>query len=255
MKFKQILNVVLILATYSIFCGLEAQEEKPKTQGFIVWEDQVQPSKVEAYENGSKKMLQTYGENGLSYEIHIYSTDDYRYYWVVDIDRFADIDTLYREFSKIYKAMGEEASNEIDAALDGTINKTKIWTCYWRSDLSYMPEIAADSGDFRFWGFMYVKQGKQQEMQDILKEWAALYKSNGIDRGFGGFVGDIGTEMPFMFYLEQGKSPAEYYQANEAVGKKLGEKADELWERTAALLRGFEPVTGWYRKDLSYYPD
>jgi len=255
MKLRNVFTIVLAIATTILLLDLRAQDDEVQTQGRVIWKDHVPPSKAEAYEKGTKVMLDVYAEHDFPYEVNIYSAADYRYFWVVSVERFADIDTLYRDFNRIYKEIGEEGNDKIDDAVDGTFTHTKVWTCLWRSDLSYMPENPADSGDFRFWGFMYVKQGKQKEMREVMKQWVELYKSKGIDRGFGGYVGDIGTDQPFMFYSERAQNPADFYTAGAKINEKLGEEADELWNKTAALLRGFEPLHGWHRKDLSYSPD
>lgn len=254
MKLRNAFTIVLAVTTALLVQNLRAQEDEPRTQGLVVWEDHVPPSKADVYEKGTKAMLEMYAKHEFPHEVNIYSSEDYRYFWVVTVDRFADIDTLYREFNRIYNELGEEGNAKLDEAIDGTFSHSKVWTCLWRSDLSYMPENPADTGDFRFWGFMHVKQGKQKEMRDIMKQWVDLYESKGIDRGFGGYIGDIGTDMPFMFYSERGQNPAEFYAAGEKINEKLGEEADALWKKTEALLRGFEPVRGWYRKDLSYSP-
>jgi len=229
-----------------------AQDEKPDTQGLLIWEDEVPPSKAEAYEAGTKTMLKMYGEHDFPYDVNIYSTEDYRYFWVVNLDDYADVDTLYRDFNRVYKEMGEAGKDKLDEAVNGTFTQTKMWTCLWREDLSYMPENPVDSGNFRYWGFLYVKQGKQEEMREVMKEWVSLYKSKGINRGFGGYEGDMGTEMPFMFYSERGQNQAEFYTAGMKVNEQLGEEGDALWKKTESLLRRYEPLRGWYRKDLSY---
>lgn len=232
-----------------------AQDEPKKYQGVIVWEDQVFPSKASAYEKAVKMQLENIAEHNFPHAINIFSASDYKYYWTIEIDNFADIDTVYKQFSKIYKNTGEETNKKIDDALAGTYEFSRPWTCVKHSDLSYVPEIQVEGDtDFRSWGFCYVKQGKGKEMREVFTKWVELYKSKGIERGFSFYVGDVGTEMPFMFWSISDKDQATFYNNDEKIREALGEEAGKLWEETEALLRKFENRTGWHRHDLSYKP-
>ena len=235
-----------------------AQDDPEKYQGYLVWEDQVVPYKVSAYEEATKLQMANYAEHEFPQGVTVFSTDDYRYYWVVSVDHFADIDTLYKQFNKLYNKSGEEAYDKIEAAFEGTYDFTRSWTCLWHRDLSYQPETteeeSEEANDFNYWGLCYVKQGKGEAMREVFKKWVELYKSKNISKGFDFYQGDVGTDMPFMFWSITAKNATDYYQKGDEIREALGEEGSALWKETEALLRGFDPVTGWYRKDLSYIP-
>jgi hypothetical protein len=244
---------LLVLCLNSLMS--HAQDEPKKYQGWMVWEDHVQPSKASAYEAAVKKQMANIKAHNFSQDINVFSTDDYIYYWSVAIDDFADIDTLYKKFGKIYKDTDEATNVEIDNALDGTYEYSKPWVCTWYRDLSYIPEVQPEGDlDFKFWGFCKVKQGKDEEMREVFKKWVELYKSKGIERGFSTFVVDVGTDMPFMFWFISDKNFSEYTNNDKKINDILGKEANVLWAETEALMRGFESQTGWYRSDLSYTP-
>jgi hypothetical protein len=256
MNHKSVITLFALMATGLGSLMSYAQDEPKKNQGYIVWEDHVVPHKISSYEEATKLQMANYAEHEFPKGVSVFSTDDYRYYWVVSVDHFADIDTLYKQFNKLYKNSGEGVYDKIEAAFDGTYEYTRSWTCLWHRDLSYIPETNEEetggAGDFRYWGFCYVKQGKGEEMREAFRKWVELYESKNISEGFGFYQGDLGTDMPFMFWSISAKNATEYYTNSEKIMEALGEEGSELWKETEALLRGFEPVTGFYRKDLSY---
>ena len=54
-----------------------------------------------------------------------------------------------------------------------------------------------------------------------------------IERGFSFYVGDVGTEMPFMFWSISDKDRATFYNNDEKIMEALGEEAGQLF------LKGF----------------
>ncbi len=257
MKHKSVFSLLLMLTIG--FCSLVsfAQEEANKYQGYLVWEDHVNPAEKVAYEAAVKMQMKVYTDLNFEHGVSLFETDDYRYYWVVEVTRFADIDTLYSAFNKAYKGAGEETNDKLDAAFDGTYSHSSTWTCVWHRDLSYNPEgesAGDESRNFRFWGQASIKMGKGTEMRELFKQWAELYKSKGIASGFNTYVGDVGTDMPYLFYSISAKNEVDFWTQHYETMKTLGAEAGELWGKTEALLRGFDQVTGYYREDLSYYP-
>jgi hypothetical protein len=252
---KLIAMSTLILLALCLFTMMShAQDEPKKYQGYVVWEDRVFPSHAEAYETVVKKQIALIREHSYERPIYIFSRSDYAYFWSIPIDHFADIDTLYKFFSKVYSA-SEEAAKEIEAGLDGTFEYSRPWVAVWQRELSYIPEVMPEENlDFVSWGMCYVNQSKGDEMREVFKKWVELYKSKGIEMGFNVYIGDIGTDMPFMFWDIRDKNPQSFYEHDRKINEILGEEANKLWAETESLLRGFEQFTGWYRRDLSYMP-
>ncbi len=60
--------------------------------------------------------------------------------------------------------------------------------------------------------------------------------------------------MPFYFWAEYGKSPADFFSHSEKNMEIFGDEAMKLWMRTLALLRQFENIGGMFRPELSYMP-
>ena len=139
----------------------------------------------------------------------------------------------------------------------GTYEYIKQGVIRTRPDLSYVPEnprLKPEEGVYIRWGQCYVKADKTREFEEIMKKWVALFKEKNIGGGFNTFMGEMGTDNPFYFWAEYGKSPADFYTWNEKESEMLGDELMPLWLKTLGLLRKFEGKGGMIRPELSYIP-
>jgi hypothetical protein len=143
-------------------------------------------------------------------------------------------------------------------SVEGTFDYYRNGVVRFLPDLSYAPKkprLKPEEQKFISWGYAYVEFGKEKEFADIGKQFVEVSKGKDTSIGWNMFVVEAGTEMPFYFWAETGKSAAEYYAENDKVVKKLGEeKYMELWDKLAATLRKFETKNGRPRPDLSNIP-
>jgi hypothetical protein len=254
MKKRILFTVLTILLMGSSCISLSAQDKGSDFQGFVIWEDAVFPSAVEAYEHATKMMMELYAEQDFPDWIRVYSTNDFIYYWVFAVENYADVDTLYDGFRRIYKNVPEKVE-AINDAFEGTHEYTKSWTCYWDRSISYIPEGSTDGMDYFTWRFCWIKKGGQDKMREVFKEWADLALSKNIPRGWNTYIGDMGVETPFMFWVSVGKNEAEYYNTRQEIMQIYGAERFQLWKKQMALMRKYEEKAGWYRRDLSYFPE
>jgi len=255
MKIRISLAILFILVmSFSSFISY-AQNNPDRYQGFIIWEDIVHPSEVEAYEKATQMQMVLYAEQNFPSEIGIYNTSENIYYWAIPIDNYADIDTLYMEFGKIYENAREDV-DKIDAAFEGTLESTKSWTCYWDLDLSYMPSATEESDEemsFCFWNFNYVKHGKMDEMKEVFKGWVDLASEKNAKQPWNTYIVDMGKESPCLFWFSTAKDAADFYSTNGKDMELMGEEAWELWRKHQSLVRKNVDQVGMIRMDLSYF--
>ena len=107
-------------------------------QGYVIWEDKVYPSEAERYEEMTRKQMALYADRGFPYRIDVYQTTEFIYYWVFEAGHYADIDTLYQAFNRIYEE-DKVRAEEIDRGFTGTHETTLSWTCYMDRSLSFKP--------------------------------------------------------------------------------------------------------------------
>ena len=254
MKCKTMLAIFTFLVMS--ICSF-AQYDSDRYQGFIVWEDVVYPSEIEAYEKAIKMQMELYAEQGFPNRINIYSTSENIYYWGFEIDTYADIDTLYDEFSKIYNNVPGEADAIVDA-FEGTHESTKSWTCYWDRDLSYIPEVTEESGEeynFCIWSYNFMKKGKMDEIEEVFKAWVDLATEKRAQQGWFTYIVDMGLETPCLFWFSSARDAADFFETSARDMELFGDEALELAGKQMSLTRRTENQLGWFRKDLSYYPE
>lgn len=256
MKSRTVLAIFTLLVMS--FCSFTsyAQDDSERYQGFVVWEDIVYPSEVEAYEKATKMQMELYAEQDFPYWIDVYSTSENIYYWAFEVDKYADIDTLYDEFKKIYQSVPDEVE-AINDTFEGTQESTRSWTCFWDRDLSYIPDNHENSDEprnFCIWKYVFVKKGKMDEIQEVFKGWVELSMEKKAEQPFFTYIIDMGMETPSLFWFSYAKDAADFYSTNTNDMELLGAEAWELVRKQNSFTRKVEIQQGWYRKDLSYRP-
>jgi hypothetical protein len=94
-------------------------------------------------------------------------------------------------------------------------------------------------------------------VEKSFQAFAKLMTEHEVLHAWNAAVGGIGTEGPVVAYLEWGASPGAFFtrvdeiHANEELTKASG----SVWEDMLPHIRGYEYVTGKYRKDLSWHPE
>jgi len=250
-------NASLALLAWMILPGSAiAQNESGGYQGYLIWEDVVYPSEVTAYENMARQQMKLYADEEFPRRIDVYNTTDFTYYWVVEVDNYASIDTIYMDFNKIYRNMPERV-NEIMEGFAGTHESTRSWTCYADEELSFRPpdqEGTADVGPYLFLGFCFPQKGKMDEAREAMKGFVRVANEKGAKLGWNTYIGDLGVDAPMFFWSSLARDAIEFHTLNSADFDVMGEDADGLWNDLRNVMRKYEEKNGWYRNDLSYDP-
>jgi len=232
--------------------GLTGAQEQ-KSQLYSISEMAVKPAMAAKFEAAIKKEI----ELGYPMPFEAYSTDDFFYYFLVPIENYAGIDGMNKAEGEWAAKIGQEYQ-ALMKSVEGTFDYYRSGVVRFLPELSYAPKkprLKPEEQKFITWGYAYVEFGKEKEFADINRQFVELYMSKDASIGWNMFVVESGTEMPFYFWAETGKSAAEYYAENEKVMKKVGEeKGAELWNKLLPTIRKFETKTGRLRPDLSNMP-
>jgi hypothetical protein len=217
----------------------------------------VKPYKVADFETLMKGAASIYTKHNLPYSYYVHSLDNYHYVAVCPINNYGEVDEMYMAVYEIFGKVGEEKIQEMHKRQGDTIEHQKSYFIRYSPELSYTsenPRFKPEEANFMYMPNCYVKPGKESEFEEICKAWVALDKSIKRADSYDMFVGDIGTETPFYFWVARAKSAADFYRQQEVYGAKAGEKIMELWNKTMALCRKYDEITGLFRPDLSYTP-
>ena len=252
-------SLVYLLLLVFCFCALStvahSAEEKPKL--YFVQEFTVKPSKVADFESNMKETASIYMQHNLSYPYYVINMDNYHYLALFPINNYGEVDAMYMAVFEIFGKVGEEKIQEMHKQHGDTIEHQKSYFIRYSPELSYTsenPRFKPEEANFMYIPHLYVKPGKESEFEEICKEWVALDTSVNRADSYELFVGDIGIDMPFYFWVARAKSAADFYKQQEIYGAKGGDKIMDLWNRTMALCRKYDEKSGFFRSDLSYIP-
>jgi len=252
-------SIVFLLGFVFCFCVLSAvasgEEGTPKL--YFVQEFVVKPNKVADFETNMKETASIYTKHNLSYPYYVIGMNSYQYAALFPIKKYGDVDEMYMAVFEIFDKVGKEKIKEMHKQHGDTIEHQRSYFIRFSPELSYAsknPRFEPEEANFMYIPHLYVKPGKESEFEEICKEWVALDTSVNRADSYELFVGDIGTEMPFYFWVARAKSAADFYKQQEVYGSKGGEKIMDLWKRTMALCRKYDEKSGMYRPDLSYIP-
>lgn len=255
MKSKVTFMVVFFVAFGFLFTASQAEEQKSEL--FMIEEQIAKPGKIVDLEASVKEMVAFAAQHNYQYGWRTYSDDNFRYYYLIPIKDLNDINNIMKTWAELAEKVGDPWQAVTKKYLK-TYEYLKIGVIRMRPDLSYVPEnprLKPEEATYIRWGLAYVKTYKVEEFEEIMKKWVALFKEKNIDGGFNTYMGEMGTDNPFYFWAEFGKSPADFFTWNEKALEMLGEEVDPLWMKTLGVLRNYESKSGMFRPELSYIPE
>jgi len=162
MRGKISILLALILAVGLCVLSTLAKAEEQKAEGYVVWDVFVKPSMAGQYEALAKEEVSLYAEVKFAYPWYTYSTDDFIYYYVMQVENFAALDKIYKAFAEAEKQMGEKYQS-LEKRFADTYEYTNVGLCHLRPDLSYTPKkprLKPEESNFIWWRFAYVLPGK-----------------------------------------------------------------------------------------------
>jgi len=221
---------------------------------FVAYENEIPPSMVSAYEEVAKRELAIFKKLNYPRSYFIYQSEDYHYWWIVQIKDLNDFEKLSQELGSFIVRMEKEEGFVFGEEFKGKTKYMKPMIFQYLPNLSCMPEgsIKLDQAQYFRWGFFYAKVGFEKEFQEIGVKVAEMMIAKEIEMGWNLHTGVLGTENPFYMWSEIYDSPLDMETKRANAFKKLGEEFIALWNETLQYIRKLEIQEGWYRPDLSY---
>ena len=164
-----------------------------------------------------------------------YATEDFHYYLCYPMASLTDLDKAFPSSMRSSASSGTQKFEALNRKMVDATEYIKQSTVTFSPGLSYIPEkprLKPEEMKFVYWGFCYVVPGREKEFEAQFKKIAAICKAKNVDSGFNTFVGGIGTDLPFYFYVESGKSPADFFLTSEKVMTLIEPEVTQLWNQT-----------------------
>ena len=247
-----------VVVSLFLIVGLAvAGEEKEPEKLVLLHEFAVHPEGIEQFEASLKALHGPAAEHDLGYEWDVYSTDDMRYVVTIWVDGLTGIDALFSKWKAFSERWGKEPIGEWYEGFLPTFDHSKHSVWHPRPDLSYMPENRPTENDFFYWGVLTVKPGHMKAVEKGFQTFVKLMTEHEVAHAWNTAIGGIGTERPILAYLEWAASPGAFWSRVDEIhaNEELKKASDPVWAEMVPHLRGYEYVTGKYRKDLSWHPE
>jgi hypothetical protein len=228
-------------------------------QRYLVYECVSSAENAEAFEAGMVKEIALYSKYGLPFGWAAYSTDDYRYFFMIPIENSGSIDKINAAFEEAAKKAGAEYK-ELEKTFTGTYDHMSLNVIARHPKLSFAPEkprVPGDQAEFYHWSFFYIKPGYEDKIMELAKEFLELCKAKGAVDAYNFFVGELGRDLPIALSAgwDGNVSMEDLERNNEEFWKTLGEEGKALWAKGETYCRKVENIFGRYRPDLSLIPE
>ncbi len=249
--------IVMGLCLVSVLSlGLLSRAQAPANQLYGIGEFVVEPAKAADFEAAMKGWVPFYVKNNYPWPYTVYRTEDFHYYLLGPVKDMAAFGEMMKTDMEIAQKGGMEFESLMKKAYGSTAYLNYL-VAVLRNDLSYAPEkprVTVADSRFICWDYYYGIPGKENEAEQIAKEWQALYKGKNIPDGFQVYMIVMGYDMPATVAARWGKSQADFNAEDESVSKTLGDAYTELAAKTMALCRKYERRFGYRLDALSYSP-
>jgi hypothetical protein len=236
--------------------NLAAQEDAAPTW-WAVFNEQVAPANVAAFEANSAAMHEVILANapeGMVY--YTLSGPESGYSYAIPMESMADFMKMNEQWMGMVNQIGWEKWEEMQAS--DLVEHSSMNFYVEMPDASYHPEGYMESlpdKPVRHYDWLYPKPGMETEVNEMLKEWVAMYAEHGIDSGWTAYQAVTGEDLPLVVLITPAETASAYYMMSEEVDEMLGEAGQELMMKSMSMLRKFEHNEQTYRPDLSLVPD
>lgn len=238
--------------------SLVAQDDAAPTWWAVIAEH-VEPADVMAFEAAAAEgfeMIEANAPEGMVY--YTLSGPETGFMYAIPMTGMADFMSLNEQWMGMINEIGWEKWEDMSAESDAMVENRSMNFYVEMPGQSYHPPGFEDSlGDkpVRHYDWLYPKPGMEDEFNEVMKEWVALYEEMGFEQGWTAYQAITGEDLPLVVLITPAKSAGAYYMMSEEIDGKLGEEGQKLMAKSLALMRNFEHNEATFRPELSLMPD
>lgn len=255
MKKKSVLFACFFVFAFLLTGKSFAQKELPKSQLFLMHEDDVLPYMSERYEAAVKDFVKLFADAKIDRNYNMIQTDYFKYTSVIPVSDFEGLAKYYGMSSEVMNKIGQEKFDAVMKEFYGCYDTHRNYLMTLRNDLSYKPEYGLNPEDglnYRHLDYFYAVPGKEDEMMGLIKEYKKLYEAKNIKEGYRVYTGSVGNEMGLFLFVQPAKDRVDFATLSDEQNKILGDEGQKLWDKAISITQKFEHHDGQMRPDLSY---
>jgi hypothetical protein len=223
---------------------------------YMVFEEHVAPSVRSEFMEVQQEAVDMWKKYEMDIPVFCYSNDENSLYWVVPIQNFASIDTMFMKMGKMTEKMKADGNDMNEKFRDlSTMTSSVIM---WDQDLSYHPnDEYGQTMDKRYieWTFLYVRSGHEKELAAAIQKYIDFYSEKEEDYPWDIFRVVMGENMPAVIFMVRAESPAALHAQEKELMENYQSDFGEMWENVSKHLRDSETKTGWFIPKFSMLPE
>jgi len=250
--------MILPLAFLMLHPAAAPAQDASAPTWWVVFTEWVAPDNYAAFEAASAETQDVIAANAP--EGMVYYTlfgPETGYMYAVPMEGMADFMKLNEQWMSMVEKVGWERWQALAAKSDPMVVKRATNFFIEMPEQSYHPEgymeSLADKPE-RHFDYLYPKPGMEDQFQDVMKEWVALYQEHGLDAGWTAYQAVTGEDLPMIVLITPATSMGAYYMMSEEADKQLGDAGTELMQKSLAMMRDFEHTDAQFRPELSLLP-
>ncbi len=256
MRIRTLLAVPLLLILAIPGHGLAQDAEQaaapdmePVMVGVFV--DHVRPAMIPEYEAKIAEVVEKFQAAGVDAPAWDgFSSSELGYAYVIPASDLAGWSKVMEAFGSAVGAT-ETGANLAEANLMSDHAEMHFWTI--RPDMSYRPwDVGPPDEPYRHYTFWYGVQGRETEVEQLAKDFAALWAAHDLDDPWMVSQAMTGENLPVWLVISSAASQAEYEARDAATVAALGDELVVLQTRALKLNRKINEASAMHRPELSY---
>jgi hypothetical protein len=240
-----LLGIVFLSLIYSAY-------SQSQDKFWLVDEAVIKPEQVANFKESLKEMVQLFKENSYPYDIQVYASTGFRYYFFRELESMDSYDEVSSATSDCWSKIDQDIFNNYVQCF----KSDKQFVMKDIGKYTYRPEQQrVEWSEFKYgvWYVQFVKFDKIKEYLDNKDQIWELVKKHEFDDPILVLQGMVGTENPMYAVALFGKDAHDMRSQNQKMRESFGDEGSKLYQQRIPFLRDGDKIEFWFRRDLSYY--
>ncbi len=255
MRIRTLLAVPLLVVLAVPSHALAQDTEEAVAPAMVgVFVDHVRPAMIPEYEAKIVDLVEKFKAAGVDAPAwNGFSSSELGYAYVIPTANLAEWDKVMGAFGA---AIGQtETGENLGAAnLMSEHSEMNFWAM--RPDMSYRAEdIGGQDEPYTHYTFWYGVQGREAEVEQLAKDFAALWAQHDLDDPWMVAQAMTGEDLPVWLVISTAATQAEYEARQAATEATLGDALVAMNARALKLNRKINEASAMHRPELSYWKD
>ena len=249
---------LFIVFTFNLIFTIQSNAQYFQNQPFhMVWEFELNPTQLNKIIQVIKTQNEFYKQKKYPFSNFTYYTQDGYLWYTVTFSNYSDIDAIQEIQRELWRDNPKQMQ-EFQEMFEGTYKSMGRKILVEQPELSVLPEsysTLTTGNQFRFIEKYYIKHGKEELFDSLIRQYAALRKRNRIKGNYYTYYPSFGPNLSVAYCIdEMGNSPSEYYSLKEKAWEKIGAEGQKLKQDLMQVVERIETHVGQADYDLTYIP-